>query len=278
MAFSNSTTIALPSRGVISLSGPDARSFLQGIITNDVNKVSDERAIYAALLTPQGKYLHDFIIAASGDTLYLDCEADRRSDLVRRLMMYRLRAKADIKDETDTLGVIAMHDDNVPDSLITYRDPRHESLGNRAILPRADMPAGTDKDYDQLRLELGIPDASRDFQVEKTLILEGNMEELNGVDFAKGCYVGQELTARMKHRGKVRKRLLPVEITGALPAPDSPIMNGTKEIGLMRSGLGNRGMALIRLDDITPDTTCLCEGSSVKVIIPEYLDHLVAAS
>lgn len=276
--------IELSRRGVIALSGPDARTLLQGIITNDIKRLTQDQAVYAALLTPQGKYLHDFIIAEQGDRLFLDCEAARAPDLVRRLMMYRLRAKVEITDRTSDLAVAAIIDNETPDlgpDALAFRDPRNEKIGFRAILPRSilgALPKGDANIYERLRLELGIPDGSRDFEIEKTLALEGNMEELNGVDFNKGCYVGQELTARTKHRGKVRKRLLTVDITGPTPAPDTPVYDDEKEIGHMRSATENLGMAMLRIEDIRPGKSYRCGEAGIIPRLPAWLPSEEAAS
>ena len=259
-------------RGIIAVSGEDRFSFLQGLITNDIRGVGAERVIYAALLTPQGKYLHDFFVAAIGDSLYLDCEAARRDDLRRRLSIYRLRAKVALADATANFAVATMLGDSVASRLglsdgpgsakpweggIVYVDPRLADLGLRAILPRAAIAETLDRlglartgprDFDHLRLALGVPDGSRDLPVEKAILLESGFDELNGIDWEKGCYMGQELTARTKYRGLVRKRLLPVSIDGPVPAAGSPIMLGDKEAGEMRSGTEGRGLALLRLE------------------------------
>lgn len=267
----------LSQRGVIALTGEDRRQFLQGIITNDIEALAPGQPLYAALLTPQGKYLHDFFIVEDGDRLLVDCEAARRADLIRRLMMYRLRAKAEITDLTDDLTVIARWGERVPPELpaeaVIFTDPRHPGLGTRAILPRdlLPQPLGADADYDDHRLTLGIPDGSRDFEVERTLILEGNLDALNGVSFTKGCYVGQELTARMKHRGRVRKRLLPVQVEGPLPAPDTPILKDGREIGHLRSGRGRRAIAYLRVEDIAFGSHYPCGDAHVIPERPEWL-------
>ena len=205
--------------------------------------MSAERAVYAALLTPQGRYLHDFFIAAIGDTLYLDCEASRRDDLRRRLSIYRLRSKVTLADATADFAVALLYGADLTARLglgddpgaarpweggVVYVDPRLPALGARAILPRAHageilaragLVPGNAADYDRLRLSLGVPDGSRDLPVEKAILLENGFDELHGIDWQKGCYMGQELTARTRYRGLVRKRLLPVEIDGPLARP-----------------------------------------------------------
>ena len=274
-------------RGLVAISGDDRTAFLQGLVSNDVSRVSADRAVYAALLTPQGRYLHDFFIAAIGDTLYLDCEASRGDDLRRRLSIYRLRSKVTLTDATADLAVALLYGPDLAGRLglgseagsakpwkggVLYVDPRLPELGARAILPRAragEIPTGaglvggSPGEYDRLRLALGVPDGSRDLPVEKAILLENGFDELHGIDWQKGCYMGQELTARTRYRGLVRKRLLPVEIDGPLPAPGTPVMAGDKEAGEMRSGIDRLGLAMLRLEHLDgPDGQRLRCGES----------------
>ena len=259
-------------RGLVAIGGDDRTAFLQGLVSNDVSRVSTDRAVYAALLTPQGRYLHDFFIAAIGDTLYLDCEAARREDLRRRLSIYRLRSKVTLADATADFVVALLYGADLADRLglgdepgaakpwesgVVYVDARLPQLGARAILPRAHagvilaqagLVPGNATDYDRLRLSLGVPDGSRDLPVEKAILLENGFDELHGIDWQKGCYMGQELTARTKYRGLVRMRLLPVAIEGPAPPAGTPVMAGDKEAGEMRSAAGDRGLAMLRLD------------------------------
>jgi folate-binding protein YgfZ len=252
------------SRALIALEGVDRYAFLQGIVSNDVNKATDARAIYAAFLTPQGKYLHDIFIAALGDRLLIDCEAARRSDLLHRLSLYKLRAKATLAEENrfvvglrfgdGALGALGLpaepgHARIGAESLL-FVDPRLAALGARAILPvdLAPCESGTAADYERLRLSLGVPDGSRDLAVEKAILLENGFDELNAIDWDKGCYMGQELTARTRYRGLVRKRLLPVTIEGTVPAPGTALFQDGKEAGEMRSADGDLGVALVRLE------------------------------
>ncbi|MEX2009009.1 MAG: folate-binding protein [Dongiaceae bacterium] len=270
-------TYLLPEgRGVIAVSGPDAVPFLQGIVSNDVTRVAPDRAIYAAFLTPQGKFLHDFFIARIGETLCLDCEAARRADLLRRLSVYRLRSKVELADATADLAVATMFGPRAAAVLglpaepgravavaggVAYVDPRLDALGARAVLPppraaaavaAAGFVAGNPADYERLRLSLGVPDGSRDLPVEKAILLENGFDELHGVDWRKGCYLGQELTARTKYRGVIRKRLVPVRIDGPLPESGTPIHLGDREAGEMRSGADGIGLALLRLECLDP--------------------------
>jgi folate-binding protein YgfZ len=263
----------LPERGVLAVAGADARAFLQGLVSNDVHRATAERAIYAALLTPQGKYLFDFLIAQHQDTLLLDVERGRLNDLLRRLGLYRLRAKVTIADVSDRFAVAAAFGPGAPGALgladapgaarafaggVAFTDPRVSRLGARVVAPPSasaeleslGFAAADATDYDRLRLAQGVPDGSRDLVVEKSFLLENNFEELNGVDFDKGCYVGQELTARTKFRGVVRKRLYRVEVEGPLPAPGTPVMLGETQIGTMRTGRDRVGLAFLRLEAV----------------------------
>ena len=266
------TYAMLEDRGVLALGGTDRRSFLQGIVSNDVEKLGPGRVVHAALLTPQGKYLHDFFIVDTGDTLALDCERARIDDLTRRLRVYKLRADVSIDDATDRLAVAALMGEGAARALgldadpgraatfdggVVYVDPRLAEAGVRALLPRdgaeralerAAFTAADAASYDKARLLLGLPDGSRDLVVEKATLLECGFEELNGVDFEKGCFLGQELTARTKYRGLVKKRLVPVRIHGPVPAIGTPVTLDGKEAGEMRSGRDGVGLALMRLE------------------------------
>ncbi len=251
----------LDDRGVLAVAGAEARDFLQGLISNDVTKAGPGRAVYAALLTPQGKFLHDFFLVEHGEHLLLDCEGARLDDLLRRLTLYRLRAKVTLEDFSEKYLVAALMGGNAigPEFRdgVAFADPRLAAMGGRAILPRqgarealegAGFEAVEAAEYDRLRLANALPDGSRDLVVEKSILLESGFEELNGVDFEKGCFVGQELTARTKYRALIRKRLMRVDVDGPLPAPGTPIMLGDRKAGEMRSGRDGTAIALIRLE------------------------------
>ena len=255
--------VRLDDRAVLAVSGEDARTFLQGLISNDIAKVRGGAAVHAALLSPQGKYLFDFFIIACGDALWLDCEAAGRDALRRRLAMYRLRAKVAIDDglTNEVYAVIgrgAAAAASRIDRGLAFADPRIAALGarlliepgERAALEAAGLRQGSRADYDALRIGLGVPDGSRDLIAEKSFLLENGFEALEGVDFEKGCYVGQEVTARMKHRNLVRKRLVPVYIDGPAPPPGTAVHRGAVEVGEIRSTAGDLGLALLRLDAI----------------------------
>ncbi len=263
-------------RGVLAVGGDDRRSFLQGLISNDITKVAADRALWSAFLTPQGKYLHDFFVAEIGDTLYIDCEAARRQDLLRRLTLYKLRSKVTVADATESHAVAIVCGDDALALLdlpaepgdarsfhggIAYVDPRLAALGARAILPRASAEAslrdarlqpGDPAAYNKLRVALGVPDGSRDLKVEKAILLENGFDELNGIDWDKGCYMGQELTARTRYRGLVRKRLMPARIEGPAPDAGTPVMLGDKEAGEIVSTTEGLALAMLRLEYLDP--------------------------
>jgi tRNA-modifying protein YgfZ len=225
----------LTDRGVIAVSGAEARSFLQGLVTSDMSKVAPGRPAYAALLTPQGKILFDFLVGEADGTLLLDCRREARDALVKRLSLYKLRAKVAIAAREDLMVVTAGPD-----------DPRLAALGPRSVVPFAPVESG-DAAYLEKRLELGVPEGA-DFGSGSLFTLDAGLDALNGVAFDKGCYVGQELTARMKHRGTDRKRLLPLATADGSPLPLGPVTSGGTESGSVTAAYGQRGFALLRLD------------------------------
>ena len=251
------TEIALlPNRAVLEIAGDDRVSFLQGLVSNDVAQAAPGRAVWAALLTAQGKWLADFFILAEPDRLLLDVEESHRDLLIKLLTRYRLRAKVTLS-RLD-LPVYAAWN-GTPDTPLQAPDPRLPAAGWRIlgdVTPNADATA-----YDSHRLALGLPDGSRDLESEKSTLVESGFDELGGIDWNKGCYMGQELTARTKYRGLVKRRLVPVTVDGPLPAPGTPIFNGDIECGTIRSGAQKDGKgrahATLRLDAITADRlTC----------------------
>jgi folate-binding protein YgfZ len=247
----------LEDRGVVRVSGEDAASFLQGVLTNDVEKLPPREARYAALLTPQGKILFDALVtrlpAGSGAAFLMDCSGVQAADLAKRLSFYKLRAKVTIADESADHGVLAYwggEPENAPGAIV-YADPRAAGLGHREILPRAKAAAigeASRAAYDALRISLGVPSGGMDFPYADTFPHEANMDALRGVDFEKGCYVGQEVVSRMKHRGGPRKRVVRVMLAGEAPAPGTPVLDGELGVGTLGSASGRRALALLRLD------------------------------
>ena len=244
----------LGNRAVIALNGAEARDFLQGLITNDMEACSEGHAVYAALLTPQGKILFDFFVVANGeDRWLLDCGASRAAELVKRLTLYRLRARVEITPRADLAVAALWNDGDTTDAqgdAVVFPDPRLRELGIRMIGTRTALGEATRSmaagDYDAHRLALGIPD-SADLPPDQIFALDAGFEELDGVSFKKGCYVGQEVTARMKHRASARRRFLTAELAGEMP-PGTSLEAGGRELGTLASGKGGRALALVRLD------------------------------
>lgn len=261
------TMALLEDRAIIAIGGTEARSFLQGLITNDVEKISPANAIYAALLTPQGKVLFDFLIAEGDGALLIDCLAVSRDALVKRLTLYKLRAKVTIEAH-DQLAVLTGLTGRPTLRGNTFDDPRQPGLGTRSIAARAEMPKDvfTSAEYHKHRLDLGIPEGA-DFGSDKIFALDADLDELHAVSFTKGCYVGQELTARMKHRGTARKRLLPITSDTALPPAGTMLKAGERDIGEITSTYGTRGFASVRLDRLTDAGPDAIDAGGVRVII-----------
>jgi len=259
---------ALPRRAVLAIEGEDRVSFLQGLVSNDVTEAAPGRALWAALLTPQGKWLADFFIFADGDRLLLDCERGQAPDVLQRLSRYRLRSRVALSAAND-LSVYAAWGGAPTVQAITSPDPRLPEAGWR-LLSAVPLPTtALEADWDRHRLALGLPDGSRDLEAEKTVLLEAGFDELHGVSWSKGCYMGQELTARTKYRGLVKRRLLPVAIEGPLPPPGTPVLSDGREVGTMRSGREQAGLAVLRLDAL--DGALACGAARLAPHFPSWL-------
>ncbi len=245
----------LPSRAVLKVGGPDARKFLQGLITNDIDKAQAGAAVHAGLLSPQGKILFDFFAVPDGEGFFIDVAADKAAELAKRLGFYRLRAAVEIV-AAPSLAIAAVWGGGprLPEGAIAYADPRLPELGLRLIVTNGTSTAefgcepSDEADYHALRVRLGVPEGGRDYAFGDAFPHEALFDQLNGVDFAKGCYVGQEVVSRMEHRGTARKRIVPIEGISALPAPGTSVEANGVAIGTLGSVSGAAGLALIRLD------------------------------
>jgi folate-binding protein YgfZ len=269
----------LDDRAIIAISGPEARDFLQGLVTNDVaDGLAPGVGVYTALLSPQGKILFDFFVTEGDGALLLDCARSSREALLRKLKMYKLRAKVEI-EARDQLGVYSNlkghpvnRDVDYADRAVTFADPRLAEMGMRSIGATAEMPAqlaGADV-YHEMRLALGLPEGA-DFGSEKIFALDAGLAELHGVSFSKGCYVGQELTSRMKHRATARKRILTVTAQSDLPQT-GPLTRGGSEIGEILSSYGERAFALVRLDRLEEaQGGIMAGGIPVELSRPKWL-------
>ena len=286
-----------PARSVIAVSGEDRQEFLQGLISNDTKRIGEAHAIFAALLTPQGKFAYDLLLVGEGGRYLIDAEQTRRADLLKRLKMFKLRSKVALEDlDADFIVVNLFGGDSLArlglgteagtakalGGGVVFVDPRLPELGARAFLPRSsyaqtlaelgvsEAPAGT---FAKLRFELGVPEGSQDLIPDKSILLESGFDELHGVDWQKGCYMGQELTARTKYRGLVRKRLLPVTIEGADPVAGTPILLDGKEIGEIRHAEAGFGLALIRLEhlDVISGKVIEADGARITISVPAWV-------
>lgn len=255
-------TARLPSRALIRAYGPDWRSFLQGLLTQDVETLADGEARFAAMLTPQGKVLFDLLVIGDGDGALLDVAADRRDALLQRLAIYRLRAKVEIAP--DDRGVFAMWGDGGAEGVT---DPRLPDLGRR-IYGATEANASED-DYQAHRLALGVPDPAADAVPDKTYPIEANFDLLAGIDFHKGCFVGQETTSRMKRRGAIKNRMVPIVFEGPAPAFGAELLVGELRAGEVLSGSDGRAMALVRLDRVEAGVLTV-DGRPVEVAWPAW--------
>lgn len=234
-------------RTLARVSGPDAREFLQGLVSNDVRRL-DAGPVYAALLSPQGKYLFDFLLVPDGDGILLDVKSDRAAALLQRLAMYRLRAKAAIAPDP---RAVVLGDGAPPAG--AFPDPRDPGLGWRAYPgDAASFLAGLapldPAAHEARRVALAVPETGIELRPDESYILEMGFERLHGVDFRKGCYVGQEVTARMKHKTELRKGLVAVRVEGEPPPPGTEILAGGKPAGTLFSVASGRGLAHLRFD------------------------------
>ena len=239
----------LPDRGVVEITGSDRVGFLQGLVSNDVTRAAPGRLVWAALLTPQGKWLADFFIGADGERLLLECERAQAPMLVARLARHRLRADVALRDVSAAFSVHAAWNGPPPAApgAIMAPDPRLEAAGWRILAP-GPLPATVPfAAWDRHRIVLGLPDGGRDMEAEKSVLLEAGFDALGGIAWDKGCYLGQELTARTRYRGLVKRRLVPVVVEGRLPEAGTEVREGEAVVGVMRSGVGDRGLALLRL-------------------------------
>ncbi len=265
----------LPDRGVVKVVGDGARNFLHGLVTADILNLAPGEARFCALLTPQGKIIADFIVAeaqaADGGGFFLDLPRAMAATLVEKLNLYKLRAKVLIEDLSEILGVLAAWDGSPPPYPppqagegrqrigLCYADPRLAALGLRAMLaPHLAAAAAAELgatlvavgDYETHRIALGVPQGGIDFRYGDAFPHEADMDQLGGVDFAKGCYVGQEVVSRIEHRGTARSRAVPLRYDGTAPQAGAAVMAGDRQVGVIGSAAAGRAVAMLRLDRV----------------------------
>lgn len=259
----------LSSRALISVNGEEARPFLHNLLTQDVETLRDGDLRFGALLSPPGRLLFDLFILGRDDGVVLDVAADRRDALLQRLSMYRLRAKIEIA--ADDRPVFAAWPDT-PRGFLP--DPRTPLMGGRLYGEAA--ADATEADYDAHRLSVGVPDPTADAPQDKTYPIEADFDLLNGIDFQKGCFVGQETTSRMKRRGTIKNRMMPLDFDGAPPAFGAEVLKGDLRAGEVLSGRDGSVMALLRVDRIDGDLTV--DGRPVRLRRPAWMGQEVPSS
>jgi len=278
----------LSDRGVVKVAGDSSRNFLHGLLTSDILELGAGTARFAALLSPQGKIVADFIVvaapAADGGGFFLDVARAMVPALVEKLNRYKLRARILIEDLSEILGVLAAwNGDGATATGLSYLDPRLPSLGLRVMLPphlatRAAGELGADLveagEYEAHRIALGVPSGGVDFGYGDAFPHEADMDQLGGIDFAKGCYVGQEVVSRMQHRGIARTRVVPVRYEGAAPQAGAAVMAGERQVGTAGSAVDGRGLALVRLDRVAEafslGESLRADGVPMRLVKPDW--------
>jgi folate-binding protein YgfZ len=256
----------LDSRAVIAVTGPDAKTFLNGLLSQEIETLAPGELRFSGLLTPQGRLLYDLFVAAVEEGLLLDVAAEHRDAILARLTMYKLRAKVElVASDSAVLANFPAHVDEMEAGW--FADPRLSALGARAY--GLDVAAtATEDDYDARRLTLGVPGPA-DWGTDRTYPIEADFDLLNGIDFKKGCFVGQETTSRMKRRGTIKNRMLPIAFDGPAPAFGAEVLAGDLRAGEVLSGRDGRAMALLRLDRVA-GAALTVDGRAVTVDWPDW--------
>ena len=286
----------LEDRGILFIQGTDTKEFLQNLITNDINKVDEANSCFASLLTPQGKYLFDFLVVEHKKGYFIDCEKKQIEELFKQLNIYKFRSDIEILNLSNEFVVAAFSYEkfmlfdrakDLPGNTFKYRedpvflDPRHKKLGGRLIinleklhlsLKKMDLDSTDPEEYYKLSYELGIPQKNTEKLRNKLFGIECNFEELNGIDFKKGCYIGQENTSRIKLRNKLSKRLLPIQLIEGKLIEGSPIKNNDNEIGKVL--INNQyPFAIVKYlsDYFDPKIEYKSEEAILKIIKPDWI-------
>jgi folate-binding protein YgfZ len=261
-------------RAVFAVGGPETTDFLQNLVTNNVALLVRQPVVYAGLLTPQGKVAADFFLWRTDDGVLIDANAQAAAGLRAKMMLYRLRANVEIGPIDTGLGVFV--GDIAAHAILSATDPRRPELGLRAIALAEGPPPETEPQaFRTRRIGAGLPDLAHDTTGDEVFALEGLFEELNGVDFQKGCFVGQENVSRMKRRATTRKKFCPVTFYGEAPPFGTAVTAGAADIGSIRTGVEGRAMALLRLDRareaLDKGETLSAGGKSLRLDAPSWL-------
>ena len=265
---------SLAHRRVIAVEGEDRIAFLQGLVSQDMERAAPGVALWSGLLTPQGKWLAEFFVFSDGSRMLLDVEAAQQEMIVSRLSRFRLRARVTIVATPYVVQVA--WGGAVPQAprdgshVLIAADPRLDAAGWRLLADPPLAETATAAEWDEHRIMLGLPDGSRDLEAEKTVLLEAGFDELNGISWTKGCYMGQELTARTRYRGLLKRRLVPVEIDGPAPEPGTPVMSEDREVGTMRSAANGHGLAVLRLDALHRGGL-VCGAATLTPVVPAWM-------
>jgi folate-binding protein YgfZ len=254
----------LKNRAVVKVVGVDSFKFLQGILTNDVNKLLKDQAIYACLLTPQGKYFADFFLYLVEDGVLMDLCVLRKEEILKKLKMYKLRSDVDFIDLPEYKVVSSF---SVSSEGAFFKDPRSSSLGMRGFVKEGNLEENDE--YDLVRIANFIAEGDKDLIPEQSFLLEYGFDDLNAIDYKKGCYVGQELIARTHYRGEIRKQVVQIQAIDKLPALGTIIYRDEKKLGIVCSSVNNLGLALIRTEDVeslNENEKITADGKEVKLI------------
>ena len=265
----------LNDRSVVKVTGEDKFKFFQGLITNDINKLTTQSHIYACMLTPQGKYFADLFLSLHEDVIWVDLPSSRIDEILKKLMIYRLRSKVEFA-LCPEYKIVAFIDHDmsefITDNNIIFNDPRSSFMGKRGYVLSDKLLSENPKAYDSLRIDNFIAEGEKDLINEQSFILEYGLDELNAIDYNKGCYVGQELVARTHHRGVVRKQIAKIESFEQLPALRTNIYSGEKKLGIICSSVGNKGLGLIRVEDLLnldPAEKITADNIEIKITLNE---------
>lgn len=271
------TYFNFPHRRILCLQGPDRYRFLQGLVSCDVVSLEKGGVAYGAFLTPQGKFLEDLFLISVSDKLYIDSYAENAASFYKKLQLYKLKSDVTLTPLPEAQIFASFDQPTELTNAVAYKDPRHHDMGWRIILLGEPFPeAETDlSSYDQHRYALGIPDGARDMPVDKAILLEYGFDEMKAIDWDKGCYLGQELTARTKYRGVIRKRLVPFTYEGETPEVEASLSFEGNHAGEVRAAASGKGLALLRLSFLkkylAQEGEYVCGTTKIKPFIPPWM-------